>query len=271
MSGLGDRLFYASLYKTESELVAWLPQWRKHLQLELRTNTSNFFDTKQPTLAEKIDSRFPDLDVLRLYTQPVVNADTNDYELSRWLTPIPKLERLVCLSERHFDWGTEDRIIEKFRNTIYEGVILHRIRRSLLFDDGAPMRLSPEDEEPIMDVKAPGTERADATKDGLVFRRILVSPRSLVEQTLRSWAGERDDYPGDEDYHSGDPLYVVPKQKPKSRPLKISLPSPVIKHALNGTLWEEEGAPSQRKRKRGPPLSRKTGISEIATDYILFF
>ncbi|PHH51494.1 Flap endonuclease 1 [Ceratocystis fimbriata CBS 114723] len=82
-------------------------RWRENLQHELATNESRFFRQRHKAL--KIPDSFPNLEILRYYTHPVVSSSQKIDQLGRllasnWAKPIIITE-MRHLTEEFFDWG----------------------------------------------------------------------------------------------------------------------------------------------------------------------
>ncbi|KAL1896730.1 hypothetical protein Cpir12675_002678 [Ceratocystis pirilliformis] len=82
-------------------------RWRENLQHELATNESRFFRQRHKAL--KIPDSFPNMEILRYYTHPVVSSSQAIDQLGRllafnWAKPIIITE-MRHLTEEFFDWG----------------------------------------------------------------------------------------------------------------------------------------------------------------------
>lgn len=130
-AGFGDRLLSAARSNVPGQLEEMLPQWRKELREELASNTSGFAPRKSPTVAKRITSDFPNLDILRCYTHPVTSE--SEYSGPRGLDSLWKkradVAKIARVCELYFEWGVEDKIIKRFRSFLWPGVVL----RTLLY------------------------------------------------------------------------------------------------------------------------------------------
>ncbi|KAL5621286.1 hypothetical protein BROUX41_006756 [Berkeleyomyces rouxiae] len=81
--------------------------WREKLQHELATNESRFFRQKHKAL--KIPDSFPNMEILRYYTHPVVSPPRTVDRLAQlpdsdWAKPI-YIDEMRRLTEEFFDWS----------------------------------------------------------------------------------------------------------------------------------------------------------------------
>ncbi|KAI0297015.1 hypothetical protein B0F90DRAFT_1912851 [Multifurca ochricompacta] len=206
--GLGDELLEAAQTLTRDELPEFLTTWREALRNELRTNSRGHLGSKKRSLANAVPDSFPDLDVLRSYTNPITSK--TDAGARRTHTPPkwerePDLAKIAHLCELHFEWGLKDVIIKRFRNVLWPSIVLRALRRSALEDTTHRMHYikaswghhqtacatffvygsrtaRPDDEKNGLGeliVKIHGT-RMHAYTDGILEYRLEIAPAQLV-------------------------------------------------------------------------------------------
>lgn len=133
--GYGDRLI-AAHRRGAAHLQAMLPQWRAELNRELHTNASKLLPNRLPST--NLDASFPDLDLLEGYLNPLCSAQTNLSGASLAMRDRGNLSlpRIAKFAEDHFDeWGHRSLIIYRFYNILYEGAVMHVLRRAALAAD----------------------------------------------------------------------------------------------------------------------------------------
>lgn len=133
--GYGDCLI-AAYRRGAAHFQAMLPQWRAELNHELHTNASTLLPNRLPST--NLDASFPDVGLLEGYLNPLCSAQTNLSSASlamrdRGDLSLPRIAKFV---EDHFDeWGHRSLIIYRFYNILYEGAVMHVLRRAALGAD----------------------------------------------------------------------------------------------------------------------------------------
>ncbi|KAF8584477.1 PIN domain-like protein, partial [Ramaria rubella] len=128
-AGLGDRLLTAALTSTPHELKLFVKDWRNNLENELKTNVSGFMKCKHPLLAKKLPPEFPHLDILRAYAHPQTSEaqGSNMHEVICLHVMFPHLRKLAHFGESHFLWGSELKILQRFRRLVWPGAALRAV------------------------------------------------------------------------------------------------------------------------------------------------
>ncbi|THV08255.1 hypothetical protein K435DRAFT_707930 [Dendrothele bispora CBS 962.96] len=128
------------------EFEEFLSDWRGNLAHELKTNASGFLPSKKPSLASKIPSTFPNIEVLMSYICPETSESRgrieryNDLNEDKgWLKKDPSLPMLAEKCEFYFEWGFEESIIKRFRTVIFHGLVLRILRRVVLLRDSSDL------------------------------------------------------------------------------------------------------------------------------------
>ncbi|KAI0739823.1 PIN domain-like protein, partial [Daedaleopsis nitida] len=136
-AGFGDTLLHAVRTLSRPALQEFLVRWRQDIRNELRTNTSGCLQRKSPALAREIPERFPDIDVLLAYVDPITSKGCDsEYKNTNvdW-DKEPDLGRIAGLCEVYFEWGVREIIINRFRNVLWPSVVLRILRRAVLIKD----------------------------------------------------------------------------------------------------------------------------------------
>ncbi|KAI2625449.1 hypothetical protein GGS26DRAFT_564070 [Hypomontagnella submonticulosa] len=96
--------FGRSLCKLKKSDTSELATWKERLTYELRHNESGFFRTRHKAL--NVPDSFPNLDVLRYYTHPVVSsaATLERLKQQRWNKPVD-VQGLREFARETFDWN----------------------------------------------------------------------------------------------------------------------------------------------------------------------
>ncbi|KAH9025362.1 PIN domain-like protein [Lactarius deliciosus] len=128
--GLGDQLLKATQSLTRNELHNFLITWCRDLHSELHTNSCGHLSSKMPSLAKAILVTFPDINILLLYTNPIISAtdaSTCHTHTPPWWEHKPDLGRLMHLCELCFEWGLKDIIIKCFCTILWPSIVLHAL------------------------------------------------------------------------------------------------------------------------------------------------
>ncbi|KAK8107633.1 uncharacterized protein PG998_009646 [Apiospora kogelbergensis] len=117
--------FGKSLCRLKRSDTAKLDEWRDNLVHELRTNESKFFRTKHKALAVPED--FPNMEVLRYYTHPVVSpsAKLDELQLQKWGSSLDVLGLREFVRET-FDWTYRAGAM-KFIRVLSPGLLTRKI------------------------------------------------------------------------------------------------------------------------------------------------
>ena len=124
-SGLRDSLLHASFGMSEKELLKYLQTWREELRKELDTNSSGYLNHRHPLLSRRVSSGFPDVKIIRLYTQPLVSTFDN-LGRSIWSSRNANITELASLCNRSFSWDTSV-ISNKLVSRVWTGVCFRQL------------------------------------------------------------------------------------------------------------------------------------------------
>lgn len=129
--GFGDTLLDAVTSISGVALQNLLYDWRQDLREELMSNSHGYLENKNPALAKKITSNFPNHAIMELYLRPLTSwslqsgAHIPNSAVWRSREPIIPLITEFCL--RHFGWGRNFAIVKRFRAALWEGVIFRMV------------------------------------------------------------------------------------------------------------------------------------------------
>lgn len=121
--------FGKSLCRLKTSDKEGIKAWRKNLVHELQTNESNYFRTKHKSLT--IPSDFPDMEIVRLYTHPVISplADIEAIRERLLQQGDVDLESLREFTRETFDWDYRGGAL-KFIKVMAEALLVHRLRQA---------------------------------------------------------------------------------------------------------------------------------------------
>ncbi|KAK0236829.1 hypothetical protein EDD85DRAFT_589307 [Armillaria nabsnona] len=116
---LAVEIYRAAITQSDNELQKLLPRWRSRYSKDFR-------------LAKCVPPKaFPP--VHSTYMHPSVSTQLVDtYPPSMWTNKEASLPELAGGCEDLFEWGWEDRILVRFRSTIWENIPVRILRRQLL-------------------------------------------------------------------------------------------------------------------------------------------
>ncbi|KAG6003774.1 hypothetical protein E4U43_000867 [Claviceps pusilla] len=118
--------FGKSICRLKASDKAGIREWRSRLMHELQTNEQKFFRTKHKKMA--IPDDFPDLEVLRYYTHPVVSPESSLQNIKRKVGRKREiqLEELREFTRETFDWDYRIGAI-KFVRVLGQALLVQKI------------------------------------------------------------------------------------------------------------------------------------------------
>ncbi|KAF8501948.1 hypothetical protein BU17DRAFT_58799, partial [Hysterangium stoloniferum] len=131
-AGFGTSLGNVIRMYSPMQLESFLPGWHKSLVDELWTNKSGRLPHKYPQLSKTLPTRFPEMTILELYSNPLT-SERYDQSLQGFATLWTKAADIGKLShfcELYFDWGHEHTILEKFRTLLWPGILIQGLMKS---------------------------------------------------------------------------------------------------------------------------------------------
>jgi holliday junction resolvase GEN1/YEN1 len=191
-AGFGDELC-----RLEVDDLDGLAKWRARLKHELVTNESRFFRTRHKSLT--LPETFPDLQVLRYYTQPAVSsieAIDSMAQRTNWRSDVDIAE-LQEFVRKTFDWTGHEgavKLIRVLSPSMLVQSVLHvqgqaKNKKGQVDLGGAPSA--------ILDIRG---QRTHWTVDGMAELRVSYLPASLVPISLSSTGS---------DGHSSQPIITL--------------------------------------------------------------
>ncbi|KAJ2907133.1 hypothetical protein MKZ38_007648 [Zalerion maritima] len=213
--------------------------WREELKRELKTNEGKFFRTKHKAL--QIPDDFPNLEVLRCYTHPVVSPGSKIEKLKqvlKWNRPID-VKGLRLFVSSTFDWQYRGGAL-KFVKVLAPGMLVQQMLRlpneTSELDENASREVESKLIKPIK------SSRAHISTDATPELRISYVPMDIVgydpyqeeEEEVESSRGglalnSDDDFDevDDEDGKKGPAKTFI-----ASDPSLIWIPESVVKYAV---------------------------------------
>lgn len=156
-----------------------LNKWRQKLMAELKNNESSFFRTKHRALVVPAD--FPNLDVLRYYTHPVVSNEAalkqlNDKLLTQRKINIDALREFVAETfEWHYKQGAA-----KFIRILAPSMLVQRLVKRFEAPDLYGDDYDAKEESEANIVKKIASRRTHASTDGTPELRVSFIPAKIV-------------------------------------------------------------------------------------------
>lgn len=263
-AGFGHSL--CNLKRSDPNAVS---EWRDILRRELQTNESKFFRRKHK--AVKIPDEFPDMDVLRYYTHPVVSQPATLERLRREF-PSQKEMDLVGLrafTARTFDWTYKSgaiRLIKILAPSVLNQLML-KLSQSGIGSDDPGVREAIE----ARIVKAIKSRRTHFNTDATPELRISYIPKDVVPLDLdaeedepvasygRSGLALNSDEE-EEEIQAEDGEGNTSKMFDPSQPNLAWVPEIVAKLGVPLTVedWEESQSSKQLAKEKKAPKKRPT-------------
>jgi hypothetical protein len=281
-AGLGDSLLKATQTLTDEQLPAFLDRWREDLCTELRTNASGYLGRKCVALAKSVPDDFPDLQVLRSYTNPITTESEAKRKGTRpkiigWGLE-PNIGKIAGICELYFEWGVKEIIIKRFRTVLWPSVVLRILRKIVLDQDRAEVRsaktfLAEEEVASTSLLVKIHSSRMHATTGKLLEYRLEIAPLQLVTLAADGVKGTRQlpdadsayDLTEDEDDEGGRAGKKAPPEPDSA--LRVWLPACMVEKAhpeLVRAFEEKEAGKLAKKAGKGkgragsaPPASQK--------------
>lgn len=134
--GFGDALYDACIRyeKTPHLLQSFISSWLPLLQAELRMNSQNRMNEKEPALAARLSEvSFPPAQIVLLYACPLTSFSGGkkpDFQ-NRWKARGIEIADLAAFFMDHFGWRTIQQLQDAFDRNIWEGMF-----RQMLYSVG---------------------------------------------------------------------------------------------------------------------------------------
>ncbi|KAK4458684.1 hypothetical protein QBC42DRAFT_340870 [Cladorrhinum samala] len=246
--------FGKELCKIKKADAKGLEEWKERLLRELKTNESGYFRTKHKAL--EIPEDFPNMEVLRYYTHPVVSKESTVERLKR---EFPRRGAVDVIGLREFvgetfDWSFLGGAI-KLTRVLAPGLLVHYLLESYASDKdyGDDLDLRRNDEAAL--VRSITSKRAHASTDATPELRISFVPLDIVKLDLSKepveeveeagrtgLATNSDDEFDDEAGEEGEgPKKTAKKPFDPAKPDLVWIPETLAKLGIPLTVEEWEG------------------------------
>jgi Holliday junction resolvase YEN1 len=185
--------FGKSLCRLSRSDTVGLESWRKELAHEIQTNESKYFRVKHKKL--KIPTDFPNKEVLRYYTHPVVSSASKIQKLKEeiiWDGEVD-VQGLRLFVAEAFDW-THKTGAKKFIRGMAPAILVHklRLRRDRRDSEYGDIVLTAMNEMEM--VRAICGKRTHFSTDGLTELRVIYHPAEIVGLDLDAEEDDSADY-----------------------------------------------------------------------------
>lgn len=256
--------FGKSLCKLKRSDAEGLKAWKEELVLELRTNASGHFRTKHKALA--IPDSFPNLDVLRYYTHPVVSDTATIEKLKaegQWSrgVNVPEMRTFV---EETFDW-TYRIGADKFIRVIAPGLLVQKLMAR--HQRGNALECSEEaaEREESALIRRISTRRAHFSTDGIPELRVQFVPSEIAgldlsaetEEEVASYGRDGLALNSDDDFEEAEGAAAPKKRFDPTAPDALWVAEAILK--LGAPLMVEDFEAEERRKleRKKPKAPRK--------------
>lgn len=171
--------FGKSLCKIKRSDAEGLRAWKEKLVLELRANESGYFRTKHKALA--IPDGFPNLDVLRYYTHPVVSDIATVERLKnegQWSRGVNMVEMRKFVEET-FDW-TYRIGADKLIRVIAPSVLVQKLMARYQYGNSLECSEETAEHEESALIRKISGRRAHFSTDGISELRVQFIPADIA-------------------------------------------------------------------------------------------
>ncbi|KAL0940796.1 Flap structure-specific endonuclease [Colletotrichum truncatum] len=153
-------------------------QWKTYLEHELRTNESGFFRVKHKALS--VPDEFPNRQVLRHYTHPVVSdsATVDKINTAIGLSRSIDVQGLRYFVEETLDWTNKVGAVKLIR-VLSQGLLVHKLLERHL--SGQPSKaIEQMEQEEMALIKRISGRRSHHSMDGMPELRVAHIPAQIV-------------------------------------------------------------------------------------------
>ena len=137
--GLGTSLYAAAITYEGTELSSFLVKWRSRLRSQLAEDPKGYIGRAHPALARALPETFPDVNIVRLFTEPAV-LEASHYDGLRVSRPM-NIAKLGALCERYFAFGNRAGILRAFRTTLWSNEFTHMLISDALKNSGQEVQV----------------------------------------------------------------------------------------------------------------------------------
>lgn len=213
--------FGKSLCKLKRSDTEGLKAWKEELVLELRTNASGYFRTKHRALA--IPDSFPNLDVLRYYTHPVVSNAATVEKLraeAQWSRGIDMVAMRHFVEET-FDWTF--RIgADKLIRVLAPSLLVQKLMTRYQHGDAIECTEEAAEHEESSFIRKISGRRTHFSTDGIPELRVQFVPADIAgldlsaekeEEEVASYGRDGLALNSDDDFEEAEGVAAAPKKR----------------------------------------------------------
>ncbi|KAI0376596.1 hypothetical protein F5Y04DRAFT_201262 [Hypomontagnella monticulosa] len=265
--------FGKSLCRLKKSDTSELATWKEWLIYELRNNESGFFRTRHKAL--NVPDDFPNLDVLRYYTHPVVSSASTLARLKqqRWDKQVD-VQGLREFARETFDWNYRIGAI-KYIRVLAPCLLVRKMMSRYSESDHKAQAVEVSEKEESELVKSITSKRAHFSTDATPELRISFIPTKIVGYDFQEEPDEVVDYGrdglalnSDDDFEAlaeeggSEAVEKSGTRKPfnPTEPDLFWIPETVAKLGIPITVedWEEAQRAKMAARQR-PKTSKRKG------------
>ncbi|KAI0484625.1 PIN domain-like protein [Xylariaceae sp. FL0804] len=184
--------FGTSLCRLKRSDTSELASWKEWLQYELQHNESGFFRTRHKALA--IPDEFPNMEILRYYTHPVVSsaATLDRLKQQTWNRPVD-IQGLREFGRETFDWNYRIGAI-KFIRVLAPGLLVRKLmdRSTQLYARSSDIETIEKEETEL--IKAITNRRTHFSTDATPELRVSFIPTDIVGYDFQNEPEELVEY-----------------------------------------------------------------------------
>ncbi|KAG7285576.1 hypothetical protein NEMBOFW57_010205 [Staphylotrichum longicolle] len=250
-----------------------LAAWKVRLLHELRTNESRFFRTRHKAL--EIPESFPNVEILRYYTHPVVSQEATVERLRREFPPSRAVD-IIGLREfagETFDWAFRNGAIKLIR-VLAPSLLVQEFLERYVSPEGDDDDLDRKQKEELALVKAISSKRAHFSTDATPELRVSFVPANIVKLDLSTEPEEEVEAYGrsgialnSDDEFDDEAAEELGDEQPKSstarkpfdpfQPDLIWVPETVAKLGIPLTVEDWEGKQRLKEQRAAAKGTRK--------------
>jgi hypothetical protein len=206
------------------DMVAFLTMWREALVRELRTNQSGLLPKRCPRLAQSVPSEFPDVDLVKLYLNPLTSHNIANTAINATPERRADVVHLAKFAEDNFVWGDFAGILKQFSMTVFPGLALRELVYAAQEGDVGLARKPIVMMGKVHGVRQPSGSSALRAPE---IRASLLVNHMMVEKIRRALAGR----------HGRAEVTVAENWLQHTLPhLRVWLPLAIVNHVVPGQL-----------------------------------
>lgn len=264
--------FGKSLCQLKRSNTSELASWKESLTYELRHNESGFFRTRHKALT--IPDDFPNMDILRYYTHPVVSpTSTLDRLRQRSWDLQMDVQGLREFVRETFDWSYRIGAI-KFIRVLAPGLLVRKLMQRSTAQDNAPEDTGSGETEQSELVRTITTRRAHFSTDATPELRISFIPTIIVGYDFQEEPEEEIEFGRDglalnsDDDEEDLAEDIGDEKKSAKKPFSptdtdlLWIPETIAKLSIPAMVEEWEEGQRKKTAKAAPRSRAKTAITK---------